>query len=557
MKIRCAIFLGCVAFANSALANSLPVELTGSVLVIALISLAFSTFISEDATCIGAGLLVASGQLPFWPAAIACLIGIFVGDALLFLLGRVLGTQAIERAPLKWVISNTGIETAKAWFARRGAIAIVTSRFVPGTRLPTYVAAGALGASFARFSGWFLLAAVIWTPSLVALSAAAGNAIWTKFDLFASYALPALITTALVLVLLLRVVLPLTNHRGRRILLGRWRRLTRYEFWPRWVFYPPVVCYILWLGLRYRCLTLFTAVNPAIPDGGFIGESKDDILTALWHSDPRHVPLHKLLPDARSSDERAAVVLDFMTSNELTFPIVLKPNEGDRGTDVTICHSQADVDLYLEEHESDTLVQEHSPGQEFGVFYVRHPNEKHGYVFSITEKRLPMVTGDGESTLEQLILNDDRAVCKAPAFLDVNAHALFDVPAKGEKITLMDIGSHSRGCAFLEGGWVHTQELADAIDHISTGYEGFFFGRYDIRTPDVDAFQRGEQFKIVELNGVTAEASNIYDPSNTLFYAYRTLAHQWRLAFEIGAANRANGAQVTPVWTLLKRSFQA
>jgi hypothetical protein len=57
----------------------------------------------------------------------------------------------------------------------------------------------------------------------------------------------------------------------RRQIVGRLRRVTRWEFWPPWAFYPPVVMYLFYLGLKYRNLTLFTAANPGIPDGGFIG----------------------------------------------------------------------------------------------------------------------------------------------------------------------------------------------------------------------------------------------------------------------------------------------
>ena len=46
---------------------------------------------------------------------------------------------------------------------------------------------------------------------------------------------------------------------------------------------------------------------------------------------------------------------------------------------------------------------------------------------------------------------------------------------------------------------------------------------------------------MLELNGVSAEATHIYDPKTSLFAAYRTLFTQWRLAFAIGAANRARG----------------
>ena len=51
-----------------------------------------------------------------------------------------------------------------------------------------------------------------------------------------------------------------------------------------WAFYPPVLFYVIWLGLKYRSLLLFTAANPGIPAGGVVGESKWDILRALSYA---------------------------------------------------------------------------------------------------------------------------------------------------------------------------------------------------------------------------------------------------------------------------------
>ncbi len=64
------------------------------------LGLAFATFASEDLACIGAGLLVAKGRIAFVPAALACTVGIWVGDVLLFLAGRgidVHGGGAVHR----------------------------------------------------------------------------------------------------------------------------------------------------------------------------------------------------------------------------------------------------------------------------------------------------------------------------------------------------------------------------------------------------------------------------------------------------------------------------
>ena len=104
----------------------------------------------------------------------------------------------------------------------------------------------------------------------------------------------------------------------------------------------------------------------------------------------------------------------------------------------------------------------------------------------------------------------------------------------------------------MDGGWIKTPELETRIDEISRSFEGFYFGRFDIRTPSVEDFKAGRNFKIVELNGVTSEATHIYDPRNSLMDAYRVLFEQWRLAFEIGAKNRERGVKTSTLRELFR-----
>ncbi|MBP6824489.1 MAG: carboxylate--amine ligase, partial [Acidobacteria bacterium] len=238
--------------------------------------------------------------------------------------------------------------------------------------------------------------------------------------------------------------------------------------------------------------------------------------------------------------------------HRLAFPIVLKPDAGQRGSGVGIIHSEAELESYFHQSNVDTLIQEFLPGEEFGVFYYRYPNRPTGTIFAITEKRFPTVVGDGISTLEQLILNDSRAVCMAKFLLDKHADRLWEKPAAGEIFNLVDLGTHCRGAIFLDGGWVESAELETTIDLICQPFDGFYFGRFDIRTPSVEDFRLGRNFKVIELNGVTSEATSIYDPKNSVFAAYRILFKQWRIAFEIGAQNRERGFKPTPILTLLK-----
>jgi membrane protein DedA with SNARE-associated domain/pimeloyl-ACP methyl ester carboxylesterase len=526
----------------------------GLTLLILMGLIALATWASEDLACIGAGLLVARGALEFLPAAAASLAGIFSGDLLLYLAGRWLGQPLLRRVPFKWFIREADVLASEEWFSTRGPAVIIASRFMPGARLPTYLAAGILRMPFWKFTLYFLLAAVLWTPLLVWLAYVVGANVMGYFKQYTRYTLWAAVGLAVLLWLVVRVIVPLLTYRGRRLLLSGWRRRTRWEFWPMWAFYPPLFLYVVWLGFKHRGFTLFTAANPGIPAGGFIGESKTGILDQIRAGRDR-IARYAPLPAAWPPERRIQAARDFMRDEKLAFPVVLKPDAGQRGEGVAIVRTGEHLDRYLREQRVDSMIQEFAPGREFGVFYYRHPDQPAGRIFAVTDKRFPVVIGDGRRTLEQLILRDDRAVCLARFFLRRHADHLHRVPAAGEEVPLTELGTHCRGALFLDGGRLVTPELEQAIDRISRSFEGFHFGRYDIRVPSEEEFRRGQNFKIVELNGVTSEATSIYDPGHRLADAYRILAAQWRLAFEIGAAHRARGVRPAPVselWRLLR-----
>ena len=520
--------------------------------------LALSTLITEDLTCVWAGVLAAEGRIGFVFAAAACLFGIFFGDIMLFLAGRLIGRTVLRHAPLKWFVRPADVERSSAWFERRGMRTIFLSRFLPGTRLPTYFAAGLLDTSFIKFTFYFLIAAAVWTPLLVGASMMLGQQVIESALITQQSLLLRLLISVLLVFVLVRLLIRLTTYRGRRLLVARWQRLTHWEFWPPWMFYPPVLLYILRQGLKHRSLTLFTCANPAIEDGGFVGESKSRILCGLGHESEAHGYIAPFaLIDQSLGDERVECARDFMEQHHLNYPVVLKPDTGERGAGVAVVRSDAQLkDYLLATTGSDVIIQQHVDGLEFGVFYYRYPKETSGHIFSITRKLFPTVTGDGQSTLERLILNDERAVCVANAYFEVQGERLWQVPAQGESVRLIEIGTHCRGSIFLDGQEIKTARMEAAIDDLAKRYEGFYFGRFDIRTPSLEEFQAGTNFKVIELNGVTSEATHIYDPKNSVFDAYRVLFKQWRIAFEIGSQARALGARPASVWRLAMLVFE-
>jgi membrane protein DedA with SNARE-associated domain len=524
-----------------------------------MLAIAASTFVSEDLACIGAGVLAAQGGIGYAPAAFACFAGIFGGDVLTMLAGRWLSRKALTRAPLRWVLSPEAVDRSAAWFSKRETAAIFISRLLPGSRVATYFAAGL----FSKRPGWIVcclaVAAALWAPALVGASMLMGREFVERIS---GNTLWALLGAMLAVYLLMRLVRALATHRGRRMLTGTFKRWAHWEFWPMWLFYPPVIAYIAGLALRYRGLT-FTACNPGItPASGIVGESKIDILRKLGDTGgyaEGTVARAALIARATPLEAQLAQARAFMTEHGLTYPIALKPDRGERGAGVSIARDDAALESHLRASVEDTVIQAYvrtgEHGGEYGVFYYRLPNEPHGRVFRITDKRMPVLSGDDVRTLEQLILDDPRAVAMARHYIAAQgARADVVIPA-GERVQLVELGTHSRGSIFLDGTALLTPALQAAIDRVSKRFDGYFFGRYDIRTADTEAFRRGEGFQVIELNGVTSEATSIYDPRYSVFDAYRTLFEQWRIAFEIGAQNIARGAQplgLRELWRLVR-----
>src|SRR5258708_21437206 len=101
---------------------------------------------------------------------------------------------------------------------------------------------------------------------------------------------------------------------------------------------------------------------------------------------------------------------------------------------------------------------------------------------------MPVLLGDGKRTLEELILADDRAVCMSDFYLRKNSERIQEVPAAGESLPLVGIGTHCRGAIFLDGGETITADLEEVIDRIAKTFDGFFFGRFDIPVPSRQDF---------------------------------------------------------------------
>ena len=451
------------------------------------------------------------------------------------------------------LVSDDRMERAGHWFSRNLVSAVVVSRFLPGMRLPTYIGAGVLKAPVGKFLAVAAAASALWTLLLLSLAVELGEAL---LPLLGRWKWP-------VIVLLISFVV------GTQWLLSRvsTRRLTpaetgvsHFEFWPPYLFYIPVFFYYLWLAVRYRSLTLPTAANPSVYAGGLIGESKSQILDLIppSHSDWVAAFILSRADTQRPAELRADDIESQMQNAGLVYPLVVKPDLGQRGDGVRPVKNRSQLMNYLDEFpaKADLMVQELIDLRlEAGILFFRFPEEEGGIIFSVTLKSFPHVTGNGRDTLEELIDQDPRASQIREVYLRRLQKHIHTIPGAGVEVPLVFAGNHCQGAVFRDGTHLVTRSMTRRFEEIVAQIPEFYFGRFDVRFDSIAGLIRGEGFRIIELDGAGGEATHIWDASFQLRNAYRVLFRQFEILFEIGHQNRKRGHRPLGILPLIKSAL--
>jgi hypothetical protein len=336
-------------------------------------------------------------------------------------------------------------------------------------------------------------------------------------------------------------------------------RLSKWEFWPAWIFYPPVALYCVWQGIKHRSFSLPAVANLNQKNGGIVGESKIGILGELTATSPE-LTAEAFLIEAGSAATRLARISALCLQREIGMPFVLKPDIAQRGAGFKKIQSMEEVREYLSQVSAPLILQRYvAAPYEAGIFYYRFPGEPKGHILGITRKVFPCVTGDGIRTIRELIEADPRAQLIAHTYLKRFGAQAGRVIARGEQFRLVEAGNHCQGCEFRDGSELLSGELLAMLDSISQNLRGFFVGRFDLRYWSDDELRQGRNFQIIELNGAASEATHIYDSRNSLCSGYRTLFRQWRIVYAIGAAHRRLGFHPPSLYAVWRdwRKFSA
>jgi hypothetical protein len=319
-----------------------------------------------------------------------------------------------------------------------------------------------------------------------------------------------------------------------------WIKATNWEYWPFGVVQFPLFFYYPWLSLKAGALTFFSSSNPGITMGGMFGESKYDVLKLI---PPSFVPKSVLIHHPVTAEE----LQHLLAEHRLTFPLIFKPDIGERGFMVKRINSPSDANAYLKRFKFSFIAQELVDlPLEFGVFYSRRPSEENGRVNSIVMKEMLYVEGNGRSTLQELILSKDRAKLQWKSLQEKYHDRLNEVIPPGMKMEIVSIGNHCLGTKFINASHLITDQLNASFDQISKSIPGFFFGRFDLRCASIDDLEKGN-IKILELNGCGAEPAHIYDPSFSFWKAVGVLIEHWKTIYTIAEENRVRGIKHLPL----------
>lgn len=320
-----------------------------------------------------------------------------------------------------------------------------------------------------------------------------------------------------------------------------WRRffirLRSWEYWPVYVFNLPVLGIWIWNAIRARDFFFFALTNPGIETGGFFGESKSAILNNI----PDAFKPKTLLIKADRTEES---IDQLFHSSGLSYPVIAKPEVGERGWLISKIHSREELLSYLSSHPIDIILQTYVDFPlELSIMVYQTPDLKESAVTSICEKHFLQITGDGKSSVGKLISEQDRAVLQYEKLRAKFGTRWDEIVANGETMILENVGNHCRGTMFLDRNSEIDGAIARQMIPLLRSMPEVYYGRFDLRVASWESLRAGEDIRVLEFNGTSSDPAHIYQPGYSLWKAYRDMAFHWNVMYRISKQNRRLGHQ--------------
>ncbi len=292
-----------------------------------------------------------------------------------------------------------------------------------------------------------------------------------------------------------------------------------HGYWVSKLFYVQSLYYYAVNVIRFRSLGFFAACNPAIKFGGMLDDRKSKIYELLPESS---VPQTSIIRAGENPD----AVLDYDT---LKYPIVVKPDIGLKGMNVHILDNEAALTKYLAEMKHmDLLVQEYVDlPSEYSLMYYRYPLSGLSGITSIVKKVYPTLHGDGKSSIDQLLDQNNNPFLNKKISREHLGRRLLEILPHGTEVIAHRVGNYSQGARFQSLNERINDTLLATVDRLFKSIGGVYFARIDFKSQELEDFG-SKNFKIIEINGAKSEPLHIYDSKITWIKKLKDVRIHWK-----------------------------
>lgn len=312
-------------------------------------------------------------------------------------------------------------------------------------------------------------------------------------------------------------------------------KIIDWEKLPNGVFLLPLILWAIFRTLKSGTLWTLSAANPGLTFGGFFGFPKTEAYDLL---PPESYPTTVLIKPGTSFEE----TLDKIKSVGLEFPFVVKPDGGMVGLLVRVMEDEAQLREYHELVQADWMAQAMvNYNTEVGVFYVRRPDEEKGQIVGLNQKVPLSVIGDGKTTLGELVKANERTAEFEKEIFVKQEKNWGNIPAKGEFVQLIFTGNRKNGAKLVEKYDEIDDQLVALFDKFSHYKDGIYYGRYDIKCESLESLRRGENYAILEFNGVHSGYGHLYHCGKSSKEVYTEVHRLWNELYDISTVNHKKG----------------
>jgi hypothetical protein len=312
-------------------------------------------------------------------------------------------------------------------------------------------------------------------------------------------------------------------------------------------FLPSVIKYIHVVGDM-------NTINPDISGlSGMVGASKAHLNTKV---NPIFRPKDALFHSGVTVEQMQRRIIE----KKILFPIFIKPVKGERAAGVEFLRDKEALSHVIIDRKRSYIIEEAiMTHAEFCINVQRNLESNMFSVFSITERIIPKVTGDGLSSIRQLIPGLDLTDLQKQKIENaLDSSFLNKVLERNISENVVRTASISYGTEYVKLNLNPNQKklLEHQINQMLLPADGFNIGRFDIKANNLQALLVGD-CKVVELNGIGGMPTHVYETHLSIEQKQNILDEYFELLQIFSRQQVSRGFKSIGFWTAFKQITRA